>query len=161
MYQFQPSNRINLNYEQEFTGNARVALFWSDNNCDGQSIGISEPTVSETPSHISGVGVYHPDFGKRVDVLHLNGKTVGEVEQFVVVQPLEVYIYQNEDGFTAEACNFDGIFGFGDSVDEAVSEVLQHLTHIRQFYGNIDEATCTHDALVLRELLIKHLRNTL
>lgn len=64
--------------------------------------------------------------------------------------PLPVSVQHEEDGWSADL-EWLNIYGFGESPEEAIEEVSQHIIHFVEFYKNASQDQLTGYAQTLKE----------
>lgn len=96
----------------------------------------------------------HPDFG----VLSGNRTVLRQkIGNYVVVKPLRLLSYRNRDGYTTIVDEFKSVLGYGDSLAVSQIEALNHLSNLREHYGQQPESSLSHGAITFRNRLLAFL----
>jgi hypothetical protein len=111
-------------------------------------------TLTDTPfdSVADSSRVSDSDFGELTSRQTLFRQRVG---RYIVSKPLTILTYWNADGYTSVVSDFDSLYGYGESVQTSIDDVLIHLEQDRSFYGQIQDGT--EAALELRARLQSYL----
>lgn len=72
-------------------------------------------------------------------------------KEYVVVKPITVKVYCDEDLFFAENENLV-VCGTGETQEEAINDMGLHIIHFYEYYNNIEEDKLIGDALRLKRL---------
>jgi len=115
---------------------------------------VSVWTWTDTPfaSAADDLEVGDSDFGELKSRQTLFRQRVGP---YIVSKPITILTYWNPDGYTSVIGDFDSLYGYGESVQASVDDVLIHLEQDRAFYGQIQDGT--EAALELRSRLRSYL----
>jgi hypothetical protein len=111
-------------------------------------------SIASAPDPEGRLPSHDEDFGTNIERRNLSEKRIG---QFRVVGSLEMYIYENEDGFTARAYPFTQIIGYGATPDEAYQDAIAQLLHSRNFYDRLADGRGTAGAQRQRALIKQYL----
>ena len=95
----------------------------------------------------------HDEFGKRVNEKTIHQTFIGRSLKYLVLRPITLISFWNADGFTTTLDEFEGIFGYGDTIAEAQSEVLGHIEALRTQFSNLTVENATPDARLFGEKL--------